>query len=72
MNGERHEDVVGEELACTQSLRHDNMVAIDIGTELRDGVQADITLQSRRDPRADALFTGSINPLTTTRHATME
>ena len=48
------------------------MVAIDVGTELGNGVQSDVTLQGRGNPRADAMLFGGLNPLTTTRHAPVQ
>lgn len=46
----RHVDVVGEEEAGSQALRHGDMRAVDEGCQVRDGVQADVALQRAGDP----------------------
>ena len=48
------------------------MGAVDRGGKLGDGVQTDVALEGRGDPRADTLFASSSNPLTTTCHTTMQ
>ena len=45
MYSEGHGDVIGEELTCAKPLWHTDVRAIDIGGELGDSIQSDITLK---------------------------
>ena len=71
-DSERHGDVIGEELASSEALRHRDVRPIDIGGKLGDGVQSDVTLKGRGDPGADALLLSGLYPLPTSLHATMK
>ena len=45
---QRHRYIVCKQLSRSQSLRHGYIVAIDIRGELRDGIQADISIKKTK------------------------
>ena len=68
----RQLDVIREELARSQSLRHRDVWAIHLLGETCDGIQAYVTLQRRRNPRTDATFACQPYPLLASPQPTMQ
>ena len=68
----RHWDVVGEEKSRSQALRHGDMGTVDVGGELRDGVQSDVAFERTGYPRAYAALTGEPYPLFRTVHTAVQ
>jgi hypothetical protein len=48
------------------------VIAIDRRGELGDGIEADVALEGRGDPRTDTHITGDINPFPTTGHTALK
>src|SRR3712207_4902278 len=67
-----HFDIIGEELARSQALRHGDGRTIYLSAEMSDGVQSHVAFQGRGNPTAYASPAGQPYPLLRTPHSPVQ